>query len=482
MFDYSLYETRAAEPEAFSMLETLRAVGYTTASAVADIIDNSISANAKNIWVDFEWKGVATWLSVRDDGSGMNDPELIQAMRPGSKNPLESRRPEDLGRFGMGLKTASFSQCRNLSVISKKQGEEAVYWSWDLDFVQQKRQWLLIKRLPDETFLSRLNTASGTIVIWNDIDRIVGNMRLGEEKDFEKFLGLIHEVKRTTAMLFHRFIERGKVKLFFNGKAVEPWNPFLPEEPATQGFPEEAIHDGKVRVKGYVLPHRSKLSEEKFAVAEGLLGWTQQQGFYVYRNERLLLAGDWLGQFRKEEHFKLARIQIDLPNTLDKEWQIDIKKSRTRLPFSVRDQLKAYAATVRAQAVEVYRHRGKTLRRSLNEIYQPVWQEKVFHGKRFYEINREHPSIKVFLQESPEKVKQVFRLLEETVPIPLIALKENENPDSFKRPFEEPDRDLNELAKTIYKSLRRVHDESQAKAILLMTEPFSENPELIESL
>lgn len=135
--DYSKYQTTSAIPEASSMIETFRAIGYNIETAVADIIDNSISANAKNIWINFDWKGADTWLSIKDDGSGMNNDELIQAMRPGSKNPLADRSSKDLGRFGLGLKTASFSQARQLTVLSKKQDYSCVYWTWDLDYVSQ---------------------------------------------------------------------------------------------------------------------------------------------------------------------------------------------------------------------------------------------------------------------------------------------------------------------------------------------------------
>ena len=120
MIDYSSLQTVTATPEASSMIETFRSIGYNIETAIADIIDNSISAEAKNIWINFEWLGADTWLSIKDDGFGMNNEELIQAMRPGSKNPLEDRTDNDLGRFGLGLKTASFSQARKLSVISKK--------------------------------------------------------------------------------------------------------------------------------------------------------------------------------------------------------------------------------------------------------------------------------------------------------------------------------------------------------------------------
>ena len=189
MIDYSKYQTTPAIPEASSMIESFRAIGYNIETAVADIIDNSISANAKNIWIHFEWKGSQTWLSIKDDGSGMNDNELIQAMRPGSKNPLQKREEKDLGRFGLGLKTASFSQARQLTVISKKIDAESVFWTWDLDFVNDTGRWDLIKYLPNENLeLEISNLSSGTIVIWNDIDRVVKNFSEDDNKALDKFL------------------------------------------------------------------------------------------------------------------------------------------------------------------------------------------------------------------------------------------------------------------------------------------------------
>jgi hypothetical protein len=170
------------------MIETFRAIGYNIETAIADIIDNSISAGAKNVWVSFDWLGSDTWLAVKDDGSGMNDNELIQALRPGSKNPLSDRSSSDLGRFGLGLKTASFSQARKLTVISKKEKVASVYWTWDLDFVKETGNWDLIKYLPDEKFemeISKLK--SGTIVVWNNIDRVVKDFKQNDNKTLDTF-------------------------------------------------------------------------------------------------------------------------------------------------------------------------------------------------------------------------------------------------------------------------------------------------------
>jgi hypothetical protein len=489
MIDYSQYPTTPAIPEAGSMIETFRAIGYSIEAAVADIIDNSISAGAKNIWINFEWQGSTTWVSVKDDGTGMNNEELILAMRPGSKNPLADRGSKDLGRFGLGLKTASFSQCRKLSVISKKENSKPVFWTWDLDFVNQTGNWNLIQYLPEGNFESEINTVkSGTIVIWNDIDRLVKDLHRDDENALDKFLQIMIQIKKHLAMVFHRFIENGRIKISFQDRPIEAWNPFLPNELATQGFPDEPLSNGQVIVKGYVLPHKSKISDDKFKEAEGPKGWNEQQGFYIYRNERLLLAGDWLGMFRKEEHYKLARIEINLPNSLDSEWQIDIKKSIARPPLGSRDQLKAYAGKVRAQAVEVYRHKGKNVKPYAGQKFIPLWIDHKRGEKWFYKINRLHPLIEKIKKEANDKPEQaietLLRFIEETIPVKSIYIKEAEEPEAQGKPFEGINHDdIWTLMKNIFESLSsQGKTKEEAKAVVMNLEPFNHYPEYIATL
>ncbi len=487
--EYLQYETADAEPEASSMIETFRAIGYNLETAIADIIDNSISAHAKNIWIDFEWNGDKTFLTIRDDGTGMTNEELIQALRPGSKNPLEERSPKDLGRFGLGLKTASFSQCRHLTVISRKKDFASVFWTWDLDYVNQTGRWKLIKYLPGERFIKQIeSTSSGTLVVWQQIDRILKGVSADNQETLSKFLESMETVKKHIAMVFHRFIEQHKIKFLFQQREIEAWNPFLLGEKGLQPFPDETLSNGQVTIKGFVLPHKSKISEETYKKAEGPHGWNSQQGFYIYRNERLLVAGDWLGMFRKEEHYKLARIQIDLSNSLDKEWQIDIKKSIARPPYGTRSQLRQIANSIRSQAVDVYRHKGKTLQRKYaGGEFHTVWNEKLRHGKRFYEINRNHPFIKEILEKSSiEKfdLSILLRFLEETVPVSLITIRESEKPEIQGSPFEfADDLPVRNLMKQMYSSLLlKNYSEEKAKSIILNIEPFNLYPQYIDLL
>lgn len=482
---YKNLKTQNAEPLASSMIETFRAIGYNLQTAIADIIDNSISASAKNIYVDFQWAGQNSWISIRDDGYGMTDREIVEAMRPGSKSPTEDRDPKDLGRFGLGLKTASFSQCRKLTVISRAKNKDINFWTWDLDYVIRTDKWDLIKLQPIQKHTSVI-PATGTTVLWEQIDRLTGNTNVESEKDLDNFLKSAETVKAHLAMVFHRFIEQKKIRLFFNTAEVEAWDPYLKGEKATQPLPDEPLHAGRIIVKPYILPHISKINQAIHKKAEGPKGWNAQQGFYIYRNERLLVAGDWLGMFRKEEHYKLARIMVDIPNTLDLDWQIDIKKSVARPPASIRQELKRIANYTRSEAVKIYRHRGKVLQRSLKNDFVMLWEERVRHGKRFYEVNREHPLILEMLNSNPGmkgKINSLLRVIEETVPVPLITLNESERPDTQGKPFEDSsEKELSGLLKLMYDSLCVNHTPEQAKQQLLFIEPFNEYPELIENL
>jgi len=480
-------QTIKAEPDASSMIETFRAIGYSIETAIADIIDNSISAEAKNIWINYDWKGKNTFIIIKDDGHGMNHDELVQAMRPGSKHPSDERSIKDLGRFGLGLKTASFSQTRKFSVISKKKDYSPVFWAWDLDHVQKVQSWELVQYTPLESELETIdNQESGTSVIWYSLDRTLKNTKEEDTEALGKFMELMEGVKKHLEMVFHRFLEQGKIKIWFQDRKIEAWDPFLRGENGIQSNAEEFLSNGDIIVKGYVLPHKSKVSEQTYKKASGPKGWNEQQGFYIYRNERLLVAGNWLGMFRKEEHYKLCRIMIDLPNTVDDKWQIDIKKSIARPPLKIQTQLKAYAKNIRNQAVNVYRHKGKVLQRKYPSFkFTPVWQEKQRHGKRFYAINRKHPVISELLEEpTKQNLNELISFIEETIPVPLITLTESEEPESHGIPFENLEHELLvEKMRSIFKSLTdNGKSKDEAIATLLSIEPFDRYPEYVEHL
>jgi Histidine kinase-, DNA gyrase B-, and HSP90-like ATPase len=488
----SMYDIVA--PRASAMIESLRAFGYNLQTAIADLIDNSISARAKNIWLNFCWDGAKSYVSIRDDGHGMTEAQLISAMRPGSQNPLEAREPNDLGRFGLGLKTASFSQCRRLTVASRSENHEVAIRRWDLDYVNQVDEWRLL-RTAAEGSAQKLNDLenmpNGTIVLWEYLDRSVGEAKTDNQKAQNHFLEGIEVVEHHLAMVFHRFLEkRNGLKIWINRRLIEPWNPFLVDAEATQFLPlESLLFKGEtVRVQPYILPHHSKIDSDSYSKAAGLNGWNAQQGFYVYRNERLLVAGDWLSlAHHKDEHCKLARIQVDLPNSIDTDWNIDIKKSRARPPALLKADLKRIARLTRHRATEIYRHRGKVIARENAEKYVFPWDKKLRRGKVFYAVNQAHPLVQEALN-LPDNcqpiIRALLRLLEETVPVQQIWIDNSTEPEKQAQPFDgTPSEQVLEVMIEIYRALRKSGmTQEQARDRILTMEPFQHFEALVKTL
>ena len=492
-----------AAPPASSMIESLRGVGYSPETAVADLIDNSISAQARNVWITFWWEGRRSHIAVLDDGDGMTEDELSEAMRPGSMSPLESRPADDLGRFGLGLKTASFSQCRQLTVASLRNGQFSTR-RWDLDHVARVQDWQLLKSPvagSDETLKPLLKLGQGTMVLWEDLDRIVGNVATIDTSSHDHFLSLIDRVESHLAMVFHRFLEGGSagLSIFINGSGedhlVKAWDPFMRDRRATIATPEERIttHRGVVEVQGFILPHKDNLQQRQFDIGAGPEGWTAQQGFYVYRNRRLLVSGGWLGLgqrqvWTREEPYKLARLRLDIPNTADADWSIDIKKSTARAPSYIAFRLRDLAEQVRDQARQVFAHRGSYGARAPTLDLQKAWRVVRRKDSVAYLVDRSHPLVKQVLDQAgplKETVVAMLRLLEETMPVQRVWMDTVENGEIHKGAFEDtPSADIQAVLGVLYRHLVETVglDGCSARSQLLKTEPFHNYPELIEAL
>jgi len=394
-------------PKASSLIESLRDIGYSFESAIADIIDNSITANAKNIKIYFDFYSKKLSIAIIDDGTGMTGNELIEAMRPGNKNPLDDRDKNDLGRFGLGLKTASFSQCRKLTVVSSINLNKSAT-QWDLDFVAQTEDWSL-QILNDEDInniykIDLLNN-NGTLVLWEDADRIIDNTLLSLTEDiiYEK----ISIVQKHLELVFHRYLKgKKKINIFINDEQLKSFDPFHSIHPATQELSEETIQiaNSKIFIKPYILPHYSKISVQDYDYYAGEGGYLKNQGFYVYRNKRLLVSGTWFRIIAQSEMYKLARIQIDLPNSLDDLWKIDVKKSNAFPPSIIRERLKKIIEKIAGTSTRVYRARGHK-----SSIYNSAfWERHSARGKINYSINKEHPFIKQFNEKLSDEQQNEF--------------------------------------------------------------------------
>lgn len=499
-----------ANPNPCALVESLRSVGYSLPTAIADIVDNSVTAKASEIHINFHWLGSESWISILDNGLGMSEAGLIEAMRPGTKNPTDIRDPHDLGRFGLGLKTASFSQCRQVTVWTKENNGVISGRRWDLDYVSKYNEWRLQKGFNHREIQAieiLRKSGSGTLVLWEKLDRIVDDSRVDSEEAHQRFLNLIEDVKNYLSMIFHRHISgntiprRDPLRIYVNGSTPQhvliPWNPFeVSRITNSQESPVEEInyHGHQIKIKGYVLPHKDRLAEQEYISGGGQRGWIAQQGFYIYRNDRILLAGDWLklGRGRpwpKEEQYKLARLSVDIPNALDLEWSLDVKKSTARPPAKLRGRLTGLAEKIRNDAKKVFTHRGQYGPRPSGPtlVIEKPWESKERQGHIIYKINRMHPLVKSVCKKLgplTADLEPLLRLVEETVPVQRIWLDTAESELDHAIPYEGIDENviLDDMRRT-YEFLRQTFkDPSSARAYLSATEPFNRYPNLLNRL
>jgi hypothetical protein len=483
-------------------MQSVRGVGYDTSTAIADLVDNSIAASASTVWLTFRWTGQNSTVTVLDDGHGMNAEQLEQAMKLGSTNPLAERHANDLGRFGLGLKTASLSQCRRVVVASKVVGSDINVRVWDLDVVAETNDWFVeddVRESERQLLSSLAELESGTAVIWCDLDRVV-NPTLDEEKSRLSFQRAAQAVESHIAMTFHRYLEgnRPSLRIYINGQTEEfrirPWDPFCSWHEATQQLPEarRGTRDGLVVMQGFILPHKDRFDTDEYELAGGPSGWVSQEGFYIYRNRRLLLAGSWLGlgeprRWTKDEQHKLARIRIDLPITADYAWCTDITKSRTQPPLELRDWLTRLATPVRTEAKEVFVHRGTRQPAATRAEFSPVWFAMTGAGPQ-YRINREHPLVAELIVASgaaKSRVSRLLSLVESTVPVHRIWLDVADRPEVPPPTRDQlPAEDVLRIARDLLERLITGQKLGRTAALqrLRHTEPFDQYPELLAAL
>jgi hypothetical protein len=492
-------------PAPSASIEAYTGVGYTLKTSLADLIDNSITAQAKNIWLNFFWDGVDTIISVLDDGIGMNDEELSEAMRPGGKNPIELRDKSDLGRFSLGLKTASWAQCRCLSVFSKKKLNVIHSMSWDLDYVTKHNEWRALNDLArDNIELEKLNQLnSGTYIKWTKLSSPLFKELVQSANARDLFNEHIEEVQVYLGMIFHRFIQgsahnnsnKGPINIYVNNNKIEPWDPFVCSDTikasATPLEPQDYFGN-LITIKGYVMPHRDRLPLNDFIKGGGPNGWLEQQGFYVYRADRLLVAGSWLGlgvpkKWQKDEQYRLARISIDIPNSIDKEWSLDIKKSMANPPPQLRQKLTICASTVRDEARQAFVARGKYGRRPERRALtlEPVWIRSDRDQMIGYRVNKKHPLISDFRKKIgllEDSFDVILRLLQESIPVQKIWLDAADSEQNNLNPYDGITSELkNDLNKT-YRILLTTMSSSRAKETLKVIEPFNRFENLIDEL
>ena len=398
-------------PFAPMLIESTRAIGYSTESAIADVIDNSITAKATNVAIEYLPWG-EPYIAIADNGSGMSEDKLTESMRYGSADPTAIRDTNDMGRYGLGMKTASLSQCRCLTVVSKQQ-DTIVARRWDLDYIKETGSWSLIalefteiETLPMFGFLS--NCPSGTVVIWSKLDKTFAGESDAEQAMTEK----MDLVSKHLSLVFHRFFKGGdaETKVFFlmNGSQLEADDPFFTTKSRVIMETERVeISDFNcsVDITPFVLPHPSMMTKTELEKYGGTDGMRKRQGFYVYRNKRLLIWGTWFRLTKKDEFSKLARVRIDIPNNLDELWTLDVKKSVAVPPEIVKIRLRQIIKRITDESKRPYTFRG---RQETRDGITHVWNVfETREGVR-YEINNDHPLFERLSEMIDDEAKKLL--------------------------------------------------------------------------
>lgn len=475
-------------PRASALSQSMRDLGYSLETAIADIIDNSITAEASvvDVWCDASEEHPT--LAIVDNGRGMDETTLVEAMRYGSRNPRDQRDASDLGRFGLGMKTASFSQCRKLTVVSR-QARATAAAEWDLDRLAEDAWKIGLLDEREVRALPWLDTLGerGTMVLWRKLDR------MSEQKSGSSGSALLNEklarLDQHLSLVFHRFLPSragvsGRLSIRINGHPLQGFDPFCRGNKATQHLPQQhvTIKGHRVPIQAYVLPHHSMLSRTEYDFYRSRSDFISNQGAYVYRNDRLMAWGDWFRMMPKGETTKLARVEIDFPAELDEEWTIDIKKSRAHPPVEVREQLKQIIGRIAEQSRAPYERRG---RRLLERENHPVWQRIVEGGRVKYLPSSEHPVIAGFRRRLSNEQKNQFDSVLEMIgsALPLDALQSDLATDPKDLG---PENDKLGVAE-IQTKLRQLHalmddraNAEQFRTLIWSTRMFEGHEELIE--
>jgi len=486
-------------PKASTLMGSLRSMGYTFESAVADIVDNSISAHASFVKILFPTNPLdAIAVGIIDDGDGMTCDELFEAMRYGSMASEEERDIEDLGRFGMGMKAASLSQCRNLTVVSFDLNSNLSAYSWDYDYIQTKQDWIVqelsideIKNLPYIDFL--IEQKKGTLVLWRNFDVL---SKSSDGQVYETLVDLRKSLENAMALIFHRFLSQSntnKLKLFINSLLIKPLDPFLERHPKTTSKKERTIaiddSDGIERIisiKPFILPFATDLSDTDKKLIGGIENLRAKQGFYIYRNNRLIIWGTWFGMKPRAELTKNARIRVDIPNTLDDIWGIDIKKQNASIPKRILNQLKKTVMDALEISVNQQNYRGRTAK--IDDDTDYIWDRKEGRNRMYYyQINRESKLFQFVKDKMTEEdygyLEMLVTEIENNIPTQQMYIDKSNEAIVVEEPDSRFD-DVYQLAITMVSTLQKVLDKQIVDIIddVMKSEPFCKYPLLKDKL
>lgn len=421
-----------------NLVESLRDMGYTLDTALADVVDNSISSGATRIAI-YASPETPSRIAIADNGRGMSEQQILQALTLAFYSRDMVRSSNDLGRYGMGMKTASWSQCRRFTILSSMNGVVNAA-TVDLDQIREQQTWEAefltaeqIDALPDRSLL----LGNGTLLIWEKLDRVVND---ADTKAQTELASKLNQAAEHLEVIFHRFMVSEapypKITITINGRELKPFDPFCSKHPATQQSAEEVIplgSNGSVKVQAFTLPHHDRLSSVENSRLAGPEGYLRNQGFYLYRERRLILKGTWFRLKKPHPSLNLARIRIDIPNSMDDRWHINIIKSSAQPPREVRERLRRIVDTLGSHSQKVYKQKGFT--QDQGGLF-PVWKTRQVGGVTSYELSDEHPLIRGFIDELSDdhkrKLKSILQLITSSLPLDSISVSIGNAPGSVK--------------------------------------------------
>ena len=369
-------------PDAARLITGLRDTGYDFYTASADIIDNSIAANATNINIDvllFEDGRKVVYFG--DNGDGMTTTQLWEAMRYGAP-----KRPsaKSLGKFGLGLKTASSACCKKFAVISRPNASsDFAKLAWDLDHVEDINNWEMLREPVTEEEIEKFEElcgSSGTMVVWSKCDKILGKVytQPGGTHEQNALKARKNKLREHLAKVFHKYLDADNtdyttVTIQLDGDDVLPWNPFYPQRSEQVLSLKETVmeiesEDGTVAcatLNAWILPHSKDMTDEENKAYAKISN--RSQGFYIYREGRMIFSEGWLGIFRSDDpHFSLLRAEFSFNHDLDHAFQVDVKKSRIIFDPALEDELKKRLTGARNEADRRYRRKEKAITSGTN--------------------------------------------------------------------------------------------------------------------
>ena len=447
-----------ASPRASSHIKTLQSLGYTFNSAISDIIDNSITAQSKNIYIFFDFNN--SRISILDDGYGMSEAELKSNLIIGCKDPSVDRDKKDLGRFGTGLKTASFSTCKKVTILSKPKDMNINAGQYDINQIIQSDKWLVnllnkeeIKNLG--TYLESQNH-SGTEVIWQDLKQYKNITN----DDLEKIMSKDSDsLRKHIALHFHKFLSGpSAIKIFINNVVIMPIDPFFKNK---QGYQEGKIEDhhefvdtarsksGSITVKAHIIPHHDFMTAEEIDRHGGLENIHKDQGLYIYREKRLIMYGGWMGLKPKFTVARLARVEIEVSSNFDEEWSTNVMKTSLQLPSRIKNMIKKLIQTPIERSKKEYVFRGNI------EEEDDFWSVKSNDRDKSitYLVNKDNIMLtKILKSLSGDDRKILLKYLKdicEHLPLNSILQRMNADPKSVKQEITDSFFDIDAIKKIL---------------------------------